>query len=118
MIDKLAVRLSSIEQPVGQLSGGNQQKISVAKWLASDVDVLIIDEPTIGIDVRTKEDMYALIEAMAAEGKAILVISSDLVEVVRISDRILVMARKRIVLDLPNGGDYASLSEHIMHAIV
>ena len=118
VIDKLAVRLSSIEQPVGELSGGNQQKISVAKWLASDVDVLIIDEPTIGIDVRTKEDMYALIEALAAEGKAILVISSDLVEVVRISDRILVMARKRVVLDLPNSGDYASLSEHIMHAIV
>lgn len=118
VIDKLAVRLSSMEQPVGQLSGGNQQKISVAKWLASDVDILIIDEPTIGIDVRTKEDMYALIESLAASGKGILVISSDLVEIVRISDRILVMAHKRLVMDIANSGDYASLSESIMHAIV
>jgi ribose transport system ATP-binding protein len=118
VIDKLGVRHTSIDQAVGQLSGGNQQKISVAKWLASDVDVLIIDEPTIGIDVRTKEDMYALIEALAAEGKAILVISSDLVEMVRITDRILVMARKRLVLDVVNSGNYAALSERIMHAIV
>jgi ribose transport system ATP-binding protein len=118
VIASLAVRLASVDQPVGELSGGNQQKISVAKWLASDVDILIIDEPTIGVDVRTKEEMYLLIEALAADGKAVLVISSDLAEIIRISDRIAVMTGKRLVLDVANSGDYGSLSEHIMHAIV
>ena len=83
--------------------------------MPSDLDVLIIDGSTIG---RTKEDMYALTETLAVEGKVVLGISSDLVEIVRISDRIMVMARKRLVLDLANSGDYASLSEHIMHKIV
>ena len=117
-VDRMGVRLASLDQPVGQLSGGNQQKISVAKWLASDVDVLIIDEPTIGIDVRTKEDMYAVIESLKALGKAVLVISSDLAEIVRISDHILVMARKRIVWSGPNPGDYAQISQEIMHILV
>jgi ribose transport system ATP-binding protein len=117
-IDRMAVRLASLDQPVGELSGGNQQKISVAKWLASDVDVLVIDEPTVGVDVRTKEDMYGLIEQAKAAGVAVLVISSDLAEVIRISDRILVMAGKRIVHETPNVGTYQDLSEDILHAIV
>ncbi len=118
VIDSLDVRLASLDQPVGDLSGGNQQKISLAKWIASDVDVLLIDEPSIGVDVRTKEEMYGVIEALAARGKAVLVISSDLAEIVRLSDDILVMANKRLVLSLPNTGDYAALSERIMHAII
>lgn len=117
-VDQMSVRLRSLDQPVGELSGGNQQKISVAKWLAGDIDVLIIDEPTIGVDVRTKEDMYAVIEHLRSLGKAILVISSDLAEIVRISDRIAVMTRKTIVWDQPNEGSYERLSEEIMHAIV
>ena len=117
-VDRMAVRLASLDQPVGELSGGNQQKISVAKWLASDVAVLIIDEPTVGVDVRTKEDMYGLIEGAKASGLAVLVISSDLAEVIRISDRILVMAEKRIVHETLNVGDYRTLSEEILHAIV
>jgi len=118
VVDRMSVKLANLDQPVGQLSGGNQQKISVAKWLASNVDILIIDEPTIGVDVRTKEDMYLLIEELATNGKAVLLISSDLAEIVRISDRIVVMANKRMVLDMPNAGDYGPLSETIMHAIV
>ena len=117
-VDRMSVRLTSLDQPVGQLSGGNQQKISVAKWLASDVDVLIIDEPTIGIDVRTKEDMYAVIESLKELGKAVLVISSDLPEIVRISDRIVVMAGKRIVWNRINLGEYERMSEEIMHSVV
>ncbi len=117
-VDKMSVRLASLDQPVGQLSGGNQQKISVSKWLASDVDVLIIDEPTIGVDVRTKEDMYAVIENLKLLGKAVVIISSDLPEIVRISDRILVMARKKIVWSKPNPGVYGQVSEEIMHAVV
>lgn len=117
-VDRMAVRLASLDQPVGELSGGNQQKISVAKWLASDVDVLMIDEPTVGVDVRTKEDMYDLIDHAKVAGVAILVISSDLAEVIRISDRILVMADKRIVHETRNVGTYRDLSEEILHAIV
>ena len=117
-IDTLAVRFASLDQNVGELSGGNQQKISLAKWIASDVDVLIIDEPSVGVDVRTKEEMYGVIEKLAARGKAILVISSDLAEIMRLADDIVVMAVKRLVLSLPNTGAYPVLSERIMHAIV
>jgi ribose transport system ATP-binding protein len=118
VIEKMDVKLASLDQPVGQLSGGNQQKISVAKWLASDIDVLIIDEPTIGVDVRTKEEMYLLIEELASRGKAVLLISSDLPEIIRISDSILVMANQRIVAEMDNTGDYGALSESIMASIV
>ncbi|MBE7210112.1 MAG: sugar ABC transporter ATP-binding protein [Gluconacetobacter diazotrophicus] len=118
VIDSLGVRMASLDQPVGDLSGGNQQKISLAKWIASDVSVLLIDEPSVGVDVRTKEEMYGVIESLAAKGKAILVISSDLAEIVRLADDILVMADRRIVDMLPNTGQYAAISERIMHAIV
>lgn len=115
---RMGVKHVGVQQRVMELSGGNQQKVSVAKWLASEVDVLIIDEPTIGVDVRTKEDMYALIEEVAAAGKAVMVISSDLEEIVRISDSILVLANKRFVLELENTGEYDLLSEKIFQAIV
>ena len=118
VIGTLGVRLASLDQPVGDLSGGNQQKISLAKWIASDVDVLLVDEPSIGVDIRTKEEMYGVVAGLAARGKAVLVISSDLAEIVRLSDDILVMANRRIALRLPNTGDYPALSERIMHAIV
>ncbi|MEA2377620.1 MAG: ribose transport system ATP-binding protein [Thermoleophilaceae bacterium] len=118
IVEQMDVKLSSLDQQVSQLSGGNQQKVSVAKWLASDVDVLIIDEPTIGVDVRTKEEMYLLIEELARGGTGILLISSDLAEVIRLSDRVLVMANKRIVAEFEGSGDYAALSEHVMAAII
>jgi ribose transport system ATP-binding protein len=118
VIEKLDIRLSSLDQPVGQLSGGNQQKVSVAKWLASDSDLLIIDEPTIGVDVRTKEEMYLLIEELAGRGLGVLLISSDLAEIVRVSDRILVMAENRLIAEMENTGDYETLSHSIMDAII
>ena len=118
VVERMGVRLARLDQSVGELSGGNQQKVSVAKWLACDADVLIVDEPTIGVDVRTKEDMYRLIEELARRGKAILVISSDLAEIVRLSDDVLVMAKKRLVAEFANTGDYASLSERVMSAII
>ena len=118
VIEKMDVRLSSIDQPVGQLSGGNQQKVSVAKWLTSDIDLLIVDEPTKGVDIRTKEEMYLLIEELANRGMGVLLISSDLLEVIRLSDSILVMADKRLVAELENTGNYGMLSETIMEAII
>ncbi len=77
-VEALDIRISSQDQLAGQLSGGNQQKVSLAKWLAARTRILIIDEPTVGIDVRTKRAFYELIWQLADEGLAILLISSDL----------------------------------------
>jgi ABC-type sugar transport system ATPase subunit len=95
-VDRFRIKTPSIEQLVGLLSGGNQQKVVLAKWLAARPRVLIVDEPTRGVDVGTKAEIYALMRELAAEGLAILIISSDLPEVLTISDRILVMRSGRI----------------------
>jgi len=96
-IDKLATRCRSGAQPVGTLSGGNQQKVVLAKWLLRDCDVLMIDEPTRGIDVGAKFEIYSLLADLAAAGKAIIVVSSDLLELLAICDRIAVMSAGRLV---------------------
>ncbi len=84
------------------LSGGNQQKVVIAKWLLRDCDVLIFDEPTRGIDVGAKEEIYELLETLAEQGKSIIMISSELPEVLRMSHRIAVMAQGRITGVLNN----------------
>ena len=89
----LAVKTPHIDQLVGNLSGGNQQKVVLAKWLAKQFDVLILDEPTIGIDVGSRVELYELINDLAKSGVGILLISSDLPEVLGMSDRILSNAR-------------------------
>lgn len=89
---RMTVRAPSIEYPVSSLSGGNQQKVVLAKWLFSDPEVLILDEPTRGIDVGAKYEIYTLINDMAARGKAVIVISSELEELLGVSDRIFVIA--------------------------
>lgn len=91
MVEKLDVRLRSIDQVVDSLSGGNQQKVVLAKWLSLHPRVLLMDEPTRGIDVVAKEEIYRLMEQLASQGVAILVISSEMHEVLGIADRILVM---------------------------
>ena len=91
MVKKLDVRLRSIDQMVESLSGGNQQKVVLAKWLSLHPKVLLLDEPTRGIDVVAKEEIYRLMEQLALEGVAILVISSEMQEVLGIADRIIVM---------------------------
>jgi ribose transport system ATP-binding protein len=95
-IGKLSIKTPSPEQLVNNISGGNQQKIVLAKWMLSRCDVLIFDEPTRGIDVGAKIEVYNIINQLAREGKAILVITSEIPELLGISDRILVMARGRI----------------------
>jgi ABC-type sugar transport system ATPase subunit len=92
----LRVKTPGLHQRVVNLSGGNQQKVVLAKWLCREADILIFDEPTRGIDVGSKVEIYQLINRLAAEGKAILMISSELPEVLGMSDRILVMNRGRI----------------------
>jgi L-arabinose transport system ATP-binding protein len=100
----LQVKTPSIEQEVGTLSGGNQQKVVLARWLARRPKVLILDEPTRGIDVGAKAEIYRLIEQLAADGIAVLFISSELPEILGVSDRILVIRSGRIVGILPARG--------------
>jgi putative multiple sugar transport system ATP-binding protein len=85
----------------GQLSGGNQQKVVLSKWIQSDPDVLILDEPTRGIDVGAKYEIYTIINRLAAEGKAIIVISSELPELLGICDRIYTLSEGRITGEMP-----------------
>jgi len=94
--EQLAVRMAGLDQQVRTLSGGNQQKIVIGKWLLADSKVLILDEPTRGIDVGAKVEIYQLINELTASGHAVLMISSDLPEVLGMSDRVLVMAQGRI----------------------
>jgi ribose transport system ATP-binding protein len=99
-IKLLAIRTPSATQQVRLLSGGNQQKIVIAKWLERDCDVLFFDEPTRGIDVGAKSEIYKLLRSLAAQGKAIVMISSELPEILRMSDRIVVMCEGRITGEL------------------
>ncbi|MFF4402241.1 sugar ABC transporter ATP-binding protein [Streptomyces sp. NPDC001480] len=103
---QLGVRMAGLEQHVRTLSGGNQQKVVIGKWLLADTKVLILDEPTRGIDVGAKVEIYQLINELTAAGAAVLMISSDLPEVLGMSDRVLVMAQGRIAGEL--AGEEAS----------
>lgn len=98
---ELAVRAKDSGQTVASLSGGNQQKVLLAKWLSTDPRILILDEPTRGVDVGAKAQIHALIRDLAARGNAVLVVSSDLPEVLALADRILVMREGRISGELP-----------------
>ena len=100
MIGELRVRTRHAETPVRQLSGGNQQKVVLAKWLLADANVFLLDEPTRGVDVGAKAEIYALIRSLARRGAAVLFASSELDEVLRLADRILVMHRDRIAGEL------------------
>ncbi len=116
-VDRLEVRTPSLDQMVGNLSGGNQQKVSVAKWLAAGVRTLIIDEPTVGIDVQTKSYLHELVWELAGQGTAVLLISSDLPEMVALADRVVVMKGFRIVGEVPNDRVYETTSAAIMDRI-
>lgn len=102
--EALSIRCSSVEQPAGQLSGGNQQKVVIAKWLYRDCDVLIFDEPTKGIDVGAKFEIYTMLGKLADEGKAIIFVSSDLKELMAVCDRIMVMSAGTVAGDFSRGG--------------
>ena len=99
-IDRLNIKTPSLEQLLRNLSGGNQQKVVVAKWLIRNCDVLIFDEPTRGIDVGAKSEIYTLMNELVRQGKSIIMISSELPEILRMSDRILVMSEGRVTGEL------------------
>ena len=90
-ISDLGINLHSEEQEVKELSGGNQQKVVIAKWLAMAPNILIMDEPTRGIDIGAKSEIYALMRKLTEQGMSIIMISSEMAEVIQVSDRILVM---------------------------
>jgi ribose transport system ATP-binding protein len=93
----MALRAHSVEQPVGALSGGNQQKVAIGRWLHRECDVMLFDEPTRGIDVGAKFEIYKLMAELAAKGKALVVVSSDLIELMLLCDRIGVMSAGQLV---------------------
>jgi len=103
LVKQLDVRCRSIEQTVGELSGGNQQKVVFAKWIGTDCRVLLVDEPTRGIDVGAKFEIYSLLNSLASQGKAIMVVSSDLTELMAICDRILVMSVGQVAANFRRG---------------
>ena len=104
-IRDLDVRTSGSDAPGGALSGGNQQKVSLARWLATKPKLLILDEPTQGVDVGAKSEIHRIIRRLAKEGLAVLMISSDLPEILGMSDRIAVMRGGTITTTLPGKSD-------------
>ena len=112
---RLNIKSSSIEQECVNLSGGNQQKVVLSKWLHADPEILILDEPTRGIDVGAKFEIYCVIRDLAAAGKAVVVISSELPELLGITDRLHVMNEGRFVAEMPTA---EASQERIMAAIV
>lgn len=100
-IDDLEIKTPSAEQKVKNLSGGNQQKVVIGKWLTADTEILIFDEPTRGIDVGAKSEIYKLLNELAREGKSIIMISSELPEILRMSHRVIVMCEGKITGELP-----------------
>jgi ribose transport system ATP-binding protein/inositol transport system ATP-binding protein len=90
-VEKLKIKTPSVNQIVGNLSGGNQQKTVIAKWLLNDPDIIILDEPTRGIDVGAKRDIYLLLGNLVQQGKAVIIISSEIPELMGICDRLVVM---------------------------
>jgi ribose transport system ATP-binding protein len=101
LIERFAVKVTDPGRPVRLLSGGNQQKVVIAKWLGTEPDVLILDEPTAGVDIGTKSEILDMIRALADAGKAVIVISSEYPELLAVSDRVLVLRDGAVVRDLP-----------------
>lgn len=114
--DKLKIKFNNMDDPISSLSGGNQQKVVIAKWLNTNCDVLILDEPTRGVDVGAKVEIYHLINELAQKGFSVIVISSEMIEVISLSHRVYVMSEGRITAELQEN----ELSEEniMRHAIV
>ena len=115
LIDRLLIHTSSTELPVGALSGGNQQKVLFGKWLLTEPRVLLMEEPTRGVDVGAKAEIYRIINGLTRSGVAIVIVSSDLPELVAMSDRVLVMRAGRVVAEL--SGDEVSQQNILTHAL-
>jgi ABC-type sugar transport system ATPase subunit len=113
-IADLHVKCDSIEQPIEQLSGGNQQKVVAAKWLMTEPDIFVLEEPTRGVDVNARIDFYQLINDLSAAGKAVVLVSTDLPEILGMADRVIAMHEGRLVRAWPRGE--ASEEAVMLHA--
>ena len=102
-VDSISIKISDLNQLAGQLSGGNQQKVVLAKWLQKNAEILIFDEPTRGIDVGAKFEIYQWMNRLAEQGKGIIMISSELPEVLGMSDRIMVLKDGKLMGEVANG---------------
>ena len=100
MVKKLNIKVSDIDNPVKSLSGGNQQKVLLAKWLLLNPKILIIDEPTRGIDIAAKSEIYAILKDLAARGIAIIMVSSEIPEILGICDRLIVMRDGQMIKEM------------------
>ena len=100
MVEKLSIRVHSLKQAVKNLSGGNQQKVVLSKWLLTEPDILLFDEPTRGIDVGAKAEIFELINQQVLQGKAALIVSSEMQELVGVADRVLVMCEGQMTGEL------------------
>jgi ABC-type sugar transport system ATPase subunit len=100
MIESMSIKVMSQAQPVNTLSGGNQQKVVLAKWLAHDIEIVIFDEPTRGIDVGTKAEIYKIINKLAGEGKVVIIISSEMPELIGMTDRLIVLREGELMGEL------------------
>jgi len=107
--DKLRLKCATVDQPAGRLSGGNQQKVVIAKWLATGARIFLFDEPTRGIDVGAKAEVFEVMDELARNGAAILMVSSELQEITQIADRIVVMRQGRVSGELPGGASQESI---------
>jgi ribose transport system ATP-binding protein len=114
MVERLGIRVSGPFQRVKNLSGGNQQKVVIGKWLLAGLKVLILDEPTRGIDVGSKAEVHRIMRTLAEEGACILFISAEVPEIVQVSDRILIMRNGRLVAEHPRGVS----QKEIMHILL
>jgi ribose transport system ATP-binding protein len=115
ILTNINLRPLQIDRPIRLFSGGNQQKAIIARWIAANCQILLFDEPTRGIDIGAKAEIYSLIERLAAEGKSVVVVSSELPEIIRVADRVLVMRQGRIAAQLERN----ELSEQaiVAHAV-
>ncbi len=115
---RLGIKMSSPQAVVSSLSGGNQQKVCIAKCLVTEPDIIIIDEPTVGIDIRTKGEIHRLVYQLSQEGKSIILISSDLPEMIQLAERIQVFRQGLIVGELENQKEYDLVSRRIMDVML
>ena len=102
-IERIDIRPADPDKQVGLMSGGNQQKVVLGKWLMRDLKVLIVDEPTAGIDVGAKDEIYGILEDLAKSGVVVILVSSDLQELIRVSHRILVMRKGSVIREFDSG---------------
>jgi ribose transport system ATP-binding protein len=116
LMRRLNIRSAGARQVVGELSGGNQQKVMIGRWLASGIDVLLLEEPTRGVDVGAKAEIYGLLREFANGGGAVLTVSSELLELLGLCDRILVVRRNEVVAELD--GAQAAEEEVMRYALM